>query len=101
MTKLLVLFTATFVMTTGAAMAQSTSSESTTTVTPSLEAPQDRSLSESRSERVISPDGTRTNSSETTYRDSEGGVHERVTRTSKSPAPSVTTTRSSSTTTTE
>ena len=81
MTKRLVIFAAALVMTTGAAMAQSTSSESTTTVTPSVEPPQARTLSESHSEKNVSPDGTRTTSSETTYRDSAGGVHESVTRT--------------------
>lgn len=96
MNRLLGLYAAALVMATGAAMAQSTSSQTTTTVTPSFAAPPAGVLSESRSEKTVGPDGTQTNSSESTYRNGNGVSHDSVTRTITVPPASVTTTRKSS-----
>ena len=85
-------------LTTGAAVAQTTS-QTTTTVTPApVVAPPDGTLSVTRSQKSIGPDGTQTNSDETTYRNSDGVADDTVTRTTTIPAPPIISTTRSTTT---
>jgi len=76
-----------FAFTAGGALAQTTSSQSTTSVTPVAPAPPADTLSVTRSEKSTAPDGTQTNSNDTSYRNSQGSVTESSKRTTVPPAP--------------
>jgi hypothetical protein len=76
-------------MTTGAAMAQTTTeTQTTTTVTPALVAPAPLlvappvgTLSSTTTKKTIAPDGTETDKTETTYRNTDGVADDTMTRT--------------------
>ena len=91
----------------GAAVAQTTTSETTTTtVTPRaaaapMVAPPVGTLSTSRTERTVGPDGTKTDKSETTYRNSNGVANDSVSTTVVTPPAKETTTSTTSTTVTK
>lgn len=91
MNSLLLAGAATLALTAGVAMAQTAAAQTTTTVTPSIVAPPPDTLSVTRTERVIGLDGTRTDTKETTYRNSAGVADETVSKTITSP-PMVSTT---------
>ena len=102
MNKLLVASAVALALATGGAVAQTTSSEvTTTTVAPGIAAPPAGTLDVTRTQRTISPDGTRTNTDETTYHNSNGVADDSVTRTTTYPPAEVTTTNRSTSTVTE
>ena len=91
----------------GVALAQTTTtSQTTTTVTPSdpaplLVAPPPGTLATTRTEKITSSDGSQTEKTETTYRNTEGVADNTMTRTTTiAPAQEQTTSWSSSSTTT-
>lgn len=89
-------------LTSGVAMAQTTASEVTTTTTPVIVAPPEGTLSVTRTQKTIDPDGTQTSTHETTYHNTNGVADDSVTRTTIIPPADITTTTTkSSTTTTE
>ncbi len=108
MSKLLLAGALALAMTTGIAVAQTTSSssETTTTVTPpnvpAIVAPPAGTLSVTSTSKGTAPDGTRTDKTQTTYRDSNGVVNDSTTKTTTAPPPpaATTSTWSKSTTTT-
>jgi hypothetical protein len=86
------------------AHAQTSSSTTTTTITPPpvmivppVVAPPAGTLSESRTERSVNPDGSRTTREQTNYRDGSGVTSNSVTTTV--PPPATTTERTTTTTT--
>ncbi len=94
----------------GGAFAQTIVSQTTTTTTgpagpvivaPSLPAPPSGTLSTTRTQYSLQPDGTRTKTNETTYHNTNGVADDTVTRTITvpPPAPPMTSTTDSSTTT--
>jgi hypothetical protein len=90
-------------MLTGVATRQTTTSQTTTTVTPTdppplTIAPPTGTLSTTRTQKIVSPDGTVIRSDETTYRNSHGVADDRVTRTTTYPPAAVTTTTKSTST---
>lgn len=97
MHKTFVMSAAILAMTVGIATAQTTSSQTTTTVAPSVMAPPAATQSVTRSSRAMNPDGTQTNSTERTYRNSDGATDERATTTTTYPPGQVTTTTKSRT----
>jgi hypothetical protein len=101
MSKLLAAGVVALAMMTGIALAQTTSSQVTTTVTPVIVAPPAGTLSVTRTQRTTGPDGTQTNTSETTYQSSNGVADDSVTRITTYPPPLTTTITKSSTTVTE
>jgi hypothetical protein len=100
MTRLLAAGVAALAMMTGVALAQ-TSSQVTTSVVPQVVAPPAGTLSVTRSQNTTGPDGTRSNTNETTYRKGNGVADDSVTTTTRPPPPLVTTTTKSTTTVTE
>lgn len=88
------------------AHAQTSSSTTTTTITPPpavvvvppVMAPPAGTLSESRTERSVNPDGSQTTREQTNYRDGSGATSNSVTTTV--PPPATTTERTTTTTTT-
>jgi hypothetical protein len=89
-------------MTASAAMAQTTTSQTTTTVSPVIIAPQVvappvGTLSTTRTEKTVGTDGTQTDSTSTTYHNTNGVADDSVTRTTTYPSAVITTNRSSST----
>ena len=98
MTRLLAAGVAALAMMTGAALAQP-SSPVTTTVIPEIVAPPAGTLSVTRSQNTTGPDGTRSNSNETTYRKGGEVADDSVTTTTTTPPPPLATTTTKSTTT--
>jgi hypothetical protein len=115
MNKLFLAGAAALLMTTGAAMAQTTSTSQTTTTTiappvdvmptgsPKFATPNDAlghegTVSVTRTLRTIGPDGAETDTSQTTWPNSNGVADDSVTRTTTYPAlpPVVTTTTTTS-----
>jgi hypothetical protein len=99
------------VLTTGAAVAQTTSSETTTIVTPApaarpipvaplIVAPPPGTLSVTRTQQINAPDGSQTDKTETTYRNTNGVADDTTTKTITYPAPVAATTSTFSKTTT-
>jgi hypothetical protein len=106
MSKLLLAGAMALVLTTGIAVAQTTSSETTTTVTPAplIVAPPPGTLSVTRTEKSTAPDGTQTDKTQSTYRNTNGVAEDTMTKTTTTPPPAVATTSTwskTSTTTTE
>jgi hypothetical protein len=101
MTRILLAGAAALGMMTGVALAQSSTSETTTTTGAALVAPPAGTLSSSTNSKSIAADGTRTDTSGTTYRNTNGVASDSVSRTTTyPPAVATTTTQDSSTTTT-
>jgi hypothetical protein len=107
MSKLLLTGAIALVMTTGMAVAQTTSSETTTTVRPApgmpaSVAPPPGTLSVTRTDKTTTSDGVQTDKTESTYRNTNGVADDTVSRTTTYPPPvaSTTSTSSKSTTTT-
>lgn len=100
MNGLLVVSAVALALTSVTAMAQTTSSAVTTTTTPMVAAPPEGTLSITRAQKTISPDGTQTNTNETTYRNTNGVADDRVTKTTIIPPANVTTTTTNSSTST-
>jgi len=100
MNRLLLASAAALLMTAGVAVAQPTSSITTTAVTPApvVMAPPVGTLSTTQTRKTTDFDGTQTDTSRTTYRNSNGVADDSVTRTTTYPSPADTTTRSSTTT---
>jgi hypothetical protein len=99
MTRILLAGAAALGMMTGVALAQSTTSETTTTSSPAYVVPPPGTLSSSTRSKSIAPDGTRTDSRGTTYRNTNGVASDSESRTTSYPPPvATTTTRDSSTT---
>lgn len=109
MNKLLLTAAAALLMTAGVAVAQTTTSETTTTITPIEVMPTNGSgkfptpndalqaedpMSVTRTVRTIGADGSETDTTRTTYRNSDGVADDSVTRTTTYPVapPAVTTT---------
>jgi hypothetical protein len=88
---------------TGIASAQTTTSTSTTTVSPTpapaLQAPPPQTLATMHEQKIVKPDGTTTEKSETTYNDPSGVANQSVTKTVTPPVVQTTTTTSSTATT--
>lgn len=101
MNSLLVASAVVLALSAGVAAAQTTSSEITTTSTPVIVAPPDGTLSVTRTQRTINPDGSQINSNETTYRNNSGVADETVTKTTNIPSIDEITTKKSTTTTIE
>jgi len=101
MNRLVIIGSMALLMPTGVALAQTTSSESSTTVTPSLAAPPAGTLSTTRTQKSIGPDGTQTRTNESTYRNSDGVADDTVRTTTTPPPAPVTTTRKTTTTVTQ
>ena len=99
MTRLLAAGVAALAMMTGTALAQPTSSQVTTSVIPEIVAPPAGTLSVTRSQNTTGPDGTRSNSNETTYRKGGEVADDSVTTTTTTPPPPLATTTTKSTTT--
>jgi hypothetical protein len=89
-------------MMTGIAVAQTTTSETTTTTAPTLVAPPPGTLSTTTTRKAVGVDGTHTDSTQTTYRNSKGVASDSRTKTTTHPAPVVvTTTQQTSTSSTQ
>jgi hypothetical protein len=99
MTKLLLAGAAALGMMTCAAMAQTTTLQSTTTTAPTPLAVPAGTLSTTSSEKSVGVDGTRTDSTKTTYGNTNGVASDSVTKTTTYPQPSAVTTTSDTTTT--
>jgi hypothetical protein len=99
------------VLTTGVALAQTTtSSQTTTTVTPAevplIVAPPAGTLSVTHTEKSVSSDGSTVDKTQTTYRNTNGVADDTMTKTTTTAAPTValsttTTSKSSTSTTTD
>jgi hypothetical protein len=101
MIKLLAAGAIALAMTTGIALAQTTTSQVTTTVTPVIVAPPPGTLSVTRTEKSTDLNGTQTNTNETTYHNSNGVADDTVTKTTTYPLPVATTITKSSTSVTQ
>jgi hypothetical protein len=101
MNRLLIAAGAALLMTAGVAVAQPSTSQTTTstTVAPAVVAPAPGTLSTTSSRKTIDSDGKQTDTTRTTYRNTDGVADDSVTRTTTSALPVETTTRSSTTTT--
>jgi hypothetical protein len=105
MTRLLLAGAAALGIMTGVATAQTTTSETTTTTAPTPLAPPPGTLSTTTTRKSVGFGGTQTESTGTTYRDSNGVAGDSVTRTTTYPPPApppaaVTTTQQTTTSTT-
>ena len=102
MTRFLLAGAMAFGMMSGIALAQSTTLQTTTTTAPVVLAPPTGTLSTSTSTKSIGPDGARTDTSGTTYRNSNGVASDTELKTTTYPPPPValSTTNNTSTTTT-
>jgi hypothetical protein len=102
MTRLLLAGTAALSLMTGVALAQSVTSQTTTTTVPDVVAPPQGTLSTTTATKSIGVDGTRTETSGTTYRNSNGVASDSQSKTTTyPPSVAITTTHSSSTTSTQ
>jgi hypothetical protein len=95
MNRFFVAGAAVLAMTASAAMAQTTSSQTTTTVTPAIVAPPAGTLSSTHTEKTTGVDGTKTESTATTYRNTNGVADDSVTKTTTYPSSVITTEKSS------
>jgi hypothetical protein len=86
-------------MLTGAAMAQTTTSQSTITTAPTPLVVPAGTLSTTSTVKSVGIDGTRTDSTKTTYGNTNGVASDSVTKTTTYPAPVAVTTTSDTTTT--
>jgi len=88
---------------TGIASAQTTTSTSTTTVSPSpapvLQPPPPQTLATVHEQKIVQPDGTTTDKTETTYNDPAGVANQSTTKTTTPPVVQTTTTTTSTATT--
>ena len=100
MTRVFLASAVALALTAGVATAQTTTSQTTTTVAPALVAPPVGTLSVTRTQKTIGSDGSETDSTRTTYRNSNGVADDSVTKTTTFPAPAVITSYSKSTSTT-
>jgi len=100
MTRLLLAGAVALGMMTGVAFAQSTTSETTTTITPVIVAPPVGTLSSTTIRKSVDAAGTRIESTATTYRNTDGVAQDSVTRTTTTPLPPAVTTSSQSRSTT-
>ncbi len=91
---------AVLVMTAGGAMAQTSTSQTTTTVYPTVGTPVPGSVSTTRTDDTTNADGTVTVSKETTFHNPNGVADDSVTKTTTYPGVAVTTTQTKTTTTT-
>jgi hypothetical protein len=102
MTKFLLAGAAALGMMMGVATAQTTSSQTTTTTAPTPLMVPSGTLSTTSTEKSIGADGTQTDSSRTTYGNSNGVASDSVTRTTTIPPPAqVTTTQQTTSTVTQ
>ena len=101
MTRFLLATAAVLGLMTSIASAQTTTSQSTTTTTavpPVLIAPPAGTLSSTTTTKAVAPDGTRTDSTRSTYRNSNGVADDSMTRTTTAPSVPLTTTKYTTTT---
>jgi hypothetical protein len=104
MKKLVLAATVGLAMMTGVAVAQTTTSQTTTTVTPApdvpmIAAPPSGTLSITREQKTTAFDGTKTDKTETTYRNTNGVADDTTTKTTTYPTTAVTTTTTKSSST--
>ncbi len=86
-------------MMTGAAMAQTTTSETSTTTGPASLPVPTGTVSTTSTQKSIGFDGTRTDSAKTTYSNSDGVASDTLTKTTTFPPPPAVTTTTETTTT--
>jgi hypothetical protein len=82
----------------GVAVAQTTTSETTSTTAPTLVAPPSATLSTTTTRKSVGVDGAQTDSTGTTYRNSNGVASDSVTKKTTHPSPAVVTTMQQTTT---
>jgi hypothetical protein len=99
MTKFLLAGAVVLVTMTGAAMAQTTTSQTTTTTAPTPLVVPAGTLSTTSTVKSVDIDGTRTDSTKTTYGNTNGVASDSVTKTTTYPPPAPVTTTSETTTT--
>lgn len=101
MTKFLLAGAAALGMMTCAAMAQTSTSQTTTTTAPTPLSMPAGTLSTTATEKSVGVDGTRTNSTKTTYGNTNGVASDSVTKTTTYPPAAVSTTSETTTTKTQ
>lgn len=99
MTRLLLAGAAALGMMTNLAMAQTTRSETTTTSAPTPLSVPTGTLSTTSTEKSVGIDGTRRDSTRTTYRNTDGVASDSMTKTTTFPPPTALTTTTETTTT--
>jgi hypothetical protein len=99
MNKILLAGAAALVMMTGVAVAQTSISQTTTTVYPAVGTPVAGTVSTTRTDNTINSDGTQTTSKETTYRNGNGVADDSVIHSTIYPAVALTETDTKITTT--
>jgi hypothetical protein len=87
MIKLLLAGTTAFGLMTCAAMAQMATSQTTITAAPTVVAPPMGTMSTTTNRKSIGPDGSQSDSTSTTYRNSNGVASDSVTRSTTTAAP--------------
>jgi hypothetical protein len=99
MTKFLLAGAVALGMMTGVAVAQTTTSQTTTTTAPTPLYVPPGTLSTTSTEKAVGVDGTHTDTTKTTYGNTNGVASDSVTKTTTYPAPAVVTTTNETTTT--